>query len=66
MNNIYIFSGVLQSVNTQPGDITGIPPGASLYAPDIWSALVSEYGNERELIAVLGLKDMRNVDDQVV
>ena len=60
MDNIYIFSDVLQTLTTQEGDLTGIPPGASLYAPDVWAVMVSEYGSEAELIADLGLEDVRN------
>ena len=60
MDNIYIFSGLLQNIATQEGDLTGIPPGASLYAPDVWAVMVSEYGSEAELIADLGLEDVRN------
>ena len=60
MDNIYIFSGLIQTIVTQDGDLTGIPPGASLYAPDVWAVMVSEYGSEAELIADLGLEDVRN------
>ena len=60
MDNIYIFSGLLQNIATQEGDLTGIPPGASLYAPDVWAIMVAEYGDEAGLIADLGLEDVRN------
>ena len=60
MDNIYIFSGLLQTIVTQEGDLTGIPPGASLYAPDVWVVMVSEYGDEAELIADLGAEDVRD------
>ena len=60
MDNIYIFSGLIQTIVTQDGDLTGIPPGASLYAPDVWAIMVAEYGSEAELIADLGAEDVRN------
>jgi len=60
MDNIYIFSDVLQTLPTQEGDLTGIPPGASLYAPDVWAVMVSEYGDEAGLIADLGVEDARD------
>jgi len=60
MDNIYIFSDVLQTPTTQEGDLTGIPPGASLYAPDVWAIMIAEYGSEAELIADLGVEDVRN------
>ena len=60
MDNIYIFSGLLQTIVTQEGDLTGIPPGASLYAPDVWAVMVSEYGGEAGLIADLGVEDARD------
>ena len=60
MDNIYIFSDLLQTIVTQEGDLTGIPPGASLYAPEVWAVMVSEYGDEAGLIADLGLEDVRN------
>ena len=66
MDNIYIFSGLLQTISTQEGDLTGIPPGAFLYAPDAWAVLVSEYGDEAGLIADLGLKDERDSNGEIV
>ena len=60
MDNIYIFSGLLQTLTTQEGDLTGIPPWASLYAPDVWAIMVSEYGSEAGLIADIGVEDVRN------
>lgn len=59
MGNIYIFSDLIQTLTTQEGDLTGIPPGASLYAPDVWAVMVSEYGSEAELIADLVVEDVR-------
>ena len=59
MDNIYIFSGLIQTIVTQDGDLTGIPPGASLYAPDVWAIMIAEYGSEEELIADLGVEDVR-------
>ena len=58
MDNIYIFSDVLQTIVTQEGDLTGIPPGASLYAPDVWAVMVSKYGDEAGLIADLVVEDV--------
>jgi len=66
MDNIYIFSGMLQTLTTQEGDLTGIPPGASLYAPDVWAVMVSEYDSVAELIADLGVKDMRDSNGEIV
>ncbi|MFA5409922.1 MAG: hypothetical protein WC343_14205 [Bacilli bacterium] len=60
MDNIYIFSGLLQNIATQEGDLTGIPPGASLYAPDVWAIMVAEYGDEAGLIADIGVEDVRD------
>lgn len=66
MDNIYIFSGLLQTITTQEGDLTGIPPGAFRYAPEAWAVLVSEYGGEAGLIADLGLKDVRGSNGEIV
>ena len=60
MENIYIFSGVLQLLPTHEGDLAGVPPGAALYAPDVWAVMCSEYGGEAGLIADIGVTDARN------
>ena len=53
---IYIYAGVLQNIERGPGDITGIPPGASLIveAPE-WETMCAEAGGEAALIAALGV-----------
>lgn len=59
MDNIYIFSGLLKTLTTREGDLTGIPPGASLFSETAWSTLCSEAGGEAGLIASLGVDDIR-------
>jgi len=59
--DIYIYGGILQEFERMPGDLTGIPPEASLYCADIWHALVKEAGGEAALITALGVKDIREV-----
>ena len=59
MSDIYIYSGVLQEFSRAEGDLTGIPPEASLFCADMWKMLCSESGGEAVLIALLGAKDTR-------
>lgn len=66
MDDIYIFSGILQGLSRQPGDLTGIPPGAFLYESSVWTTLCKEYGNESDMIADIGVKDVRTNDGSIV
>lgn len=57
--DIYIFASVLQSFERGPGDLTGIPPEASLYCSEIWAIMGKETGGEASLIYGMGVKDVR-------
>ena len=59
MTDIYIFSDVLHGIDRKYGDLTGIPPEASLYSPEIWINLCKSAGSEAILIAAIGAKDIR-------
>ena len=61
--DIYIYGGLLQSFERQEGNVTAIPPGASLIVsvPE-WKTMCSQAGGEKALIASLGVQDVRDVD----
>lgn len=65
MPDIYIYNGILQEIERSEGDVTGIPPGASLFAADHWKKLCSEAGGEAELIESLGVKDVRGQNGKI-
>jgi len=58
--DIYIYAGNLQSLERQEGDVTAIPPGASLIValPD-WVTMCAEAGGEAALIEALCVVDRR-------
>ena len=58
--DIYIYAGLLQSFDRQEGDVTAIPPGASLIVsmPE-WETMCTQAGGEQALIASLGVQDVR-------
>ena len=57
---IYIYKDTLQEIDRGPGDITGIPPTASLIVetPE-WETMCEQAGGEAALIAELGVTDRR-------
>jgi len=59
---IYIYAGLLQTITRGEGDVTAIPPEASLIvsAPD-WTVMCAEAGGEATLIEAMGLTDIREV-----
>ena len=67
MELIYIYAGDLQTITRGPGDVTGIPPEASLIvsAPE-WETMCTAAGGEPALIAALGVRDMREVEPWVL
>ena len=58
--DVYINAKLLQLLTRQDGDVTAIPPEASLIVsePD-WFVMCKEAGGEQALIAAMGLTDMR-------
>ena len=67
MELIYIYAGDLQTITRGPGDVTGIPPEASLIVstPE-WETMCTAAGGETALIAALGVRDMREVEPWVL
>ena len=65
--DIYIYAALLQSLERQNGDVTGIPPEASLIVstPE-WETMCTAAGGETALIAALGVRDMREVEPWVL
>ena len=57
--DIYINAGLLQTITRQSGDLTGVPPDASLIDAAAWAIMCQVAGGEKELIAALGLRDVR-------
>jgi len=53
--DVYIYSGVVQYLKRSEGDITGIPPEASLIvAEPEWVVMCQEAGGEESLLTSLG------------
>jgi hypothetical protein len=63
MENIYIFSGVLQEVRAGPGDLPAIPPGSSFITPGLWEKMCVQAGGEAPLIAAIPAIRRGNVVD---
>lgn len=64
MIDIYVYNGILQAISRSEGDVTGIPPGASLFSEDVWETMCKEAGGESALIDSLGAKDIRGDNGQ--
>ena len=62
-NDIYLYNGYLLDIRRSPADITGIPPGSSLIAEAVWAMMCTEAGGEAALIASLGVRDIREVEN---
>ena len=65
MIDIYVYNGVLQAISRSEGDVTGIPPGASIFSEDVWSTMCKEAGGESALIESIGVKDIRGSYGQI-
>lgn len=59
--DIYICEGTLDTIDRGDGDVTGVPPLASLIAEATWVVMCREAGGEAKLVEALGLKDERKV-----
>ncbi len=59
--DIYIYADNLVALTRSPGDLTGIPPEASLFDEAVWATMCREAGGEAALIAALGVVDRREV-----